>query len=169
MLLLGPLPSHTSTSSDELGNQHRQFDGIGIQVRPMMGRCGWERERRPSGIILFRSDLGSSRSYPPNNVMPPATVHIRNCMAPDKPHELILHEDIISITVYYAIVLPGRISGFRAAFRKDSRRESLKLSAPAGLRPAGGPILKLSRLESGRNLARKPISGPEALLRNIGY
>ena len=56
-------------------------------------------------------------------------------------------------------MLPGRKSGFRDGFRPDSTRESLKIGPPAGLRPVGGRILKLSRLES----------GPEALLRNIGY
>ena len=59
-------------------------------------------------------------------------------------------------TLCYAIVLPGRKSGFRAGFRPDSSRGNLKIGPPAGLRPAGGPILMLSRLESGRNPARKP-------------
>ena len=62
----------------------------------------------------------------------------------------------------YAIVLPGRKSGFRAGFRPDSNRESLKIGPPSGRRPAGGPMLKLSRF-------RSPISGPETLLHNIGY
>ncbi len=65
-------------------------------------------------------------------------------------------------TLCYAMVLPGRKSGFRAAFRPDSSRET------AGLRPAGGPILRFSRLESGEIRRGSPISGPEALLRNIG-
>ena len=59
-------------------------------------------------------------------------------------------------TSCYAIMLPGRKSGFRAGFRPDSNRESLKIGPPAGRRPAGGPILTASRLESGRNPARKP-------------
>ena len=57
--------------------------------------------------------------------------------------------------VCYAIVLPGRKSGFRAGFRLDSNRESIKIGPPAGRRPAGKPISRLSRLESGRNPARK--------------
>ena len=40
-------------------------------------------------------------------------------------------------------------------------------SPPAGHRLAGGPILRLSRLESGRDPARKPDFRP-GLLRNIG-
>ncbi len=53
-------------------------------------------------------------------------------------------------------MLTGRKSGFRAGLRPESYRESFKVGHPAGLRPAGGLILKLSRLESGRNPARKP-------------
>jgi hypothetical protein len=34
------------------------------------------------------------------------------------------------------IVLPGRKSGFRAGFRPDSIRNNIKVSPPAGLRPA---------------------------------
>ncbi len=65
-------------------------------------------------------------------------------------------------TPCYAIEPPGRKSGFRAEFRPDSNRENLKSCSPAGLRlrPAGRPILMFSRLESGRNLARKPDFGP---------
>ncbi len=59
-------------------------------------------------------------------------------------------------TLYYAIVFPGRKSGFRAAIRPDSSRESVKIGSPAGLRPAGGAFR-----------TRIPISGPEALLHNI--
>ncbi len=41
----------------------------------------------------------------------------------------------------------------RAAFRPDSNRESLTIWSPAGRRPAGDQILRLSLLESGRILA----------------
>ncbi len=57
-------------------------------------------------------------------------------------------------TLCDAIVLPGRKSVFRAGCRPDSNRKSFKIGPPAGRRPA--PIVKLSRLESGRNPARKP-------------
>ncbi len=56
----------------------------------------------------------------------------------------------------YAIMLPSLKASFRAGFRPDSNRENNKIGPPAGRRPVGGPILKLSRLESGRNPARKP-------------
>ncbi len=68
----------------------------------------------------------------------------------------------------YTIVLPGRTSGFRAEFRPDSSRESLRFSPPAGLRPAGGPILRLSRFDPAEIRPGRPISGPEALVRNNG-
>ncbi len=44
-------------------------------------------------------------------------------------------------------------SGFRAGFRPDSIRESLKIGPR---RPAGVAIWRLSRLEAVENLARKP-------------
>ncbi len=71
-------------------------------------------------------------------------------------------------TLCYAIVLPGQNSGIRAEFRPNSNRVSLKIGPAIGRRPAGGPILMRSLLESGRNLSRSPFSGPGALLRNIG-
>ncbi len=55
----------------------------------------------------------------------------------------------------YAIMLPGRKSNFRAGFRPDSKRESVKIGPPGGLRPGGGQILMFSRLESGRKKRRK--------------
>ncbi len=63
-------------------------------------------------------------------------------------------------TLCQAKVLPGRKSGFRAGFRLDSNRENLKSCPPAGLRPAGGPISRLSVLDSGRNQDRKPYFRP---------
>ncbi len=36
------------------------------------------------------------------------------------------------LALCYAIVLPGRTSGFRAGFRPESSRESLKIGPPAG-------------------------------------
>ncbi len=74
-----------------------------------------------------------------------------------------------SFTLCYATVLPGRKSGFWAGFRPDSRRESIKIGPLAGRRLAGGPILMFSRLDSGRDPARKLDDPPDALLRNIGF
>ncbi len=47
----------------------------------------------------------------------------------------------------YAVVLT---SVFRAGFRPDSSRATLKIGSPAGRRPVEEPILRLSRLDSGR-------------------
>ncbi len=55
-------------------------------------------------------------------------------------------------------VLLNNVSGpeiGRSGFRLDSDRENLKIGPPACLRPAGGPILRLPWVESGRNPARK--------------
>ncbi len=46
--------------------------------------------------------------------------------------------------------------GLRAGFRTDSTREIIKIGLLAGRRLAEGPMLRFSRLEFGRNLARKP-------------
>ncbi len=62
-------------------------------------------------------------------------------------------------------MLRGGKSGFRAGFRPHSSPEDFNIGPPAGLRPAGEPILRLSKFEARRN----PISGPEALLGNMGY
>ncbi len=62
---------------------------------------------------------------------------------------------------------PGRISAgcwsgkpqHRPAFRRPEGRKHccvIKIGFVAGLRPAGGPTLRFSRLESGRNPIRKP-------------
>ncbi len=66
-------------------------------------------------------------------------------------------------------MFPIRKSGFRIEFRPDSNHENNTIDPSAGLRPAGGPILRLYRQESGRTRPGSPISGQEALLRNIGY
>jgi hypothetical protein len=67
-------------------------------------------------------------------------------------------------TLFYATVLPGRKSGFRAGFRPHSLWESLKIGPPAGERPAGGPILGLPRLTSCRNPTRKPDFRPGSIV-----
>jgi hypothetical protein len=53
------------------------------------------------------------------------------------------------------VVLPVQKSGFRAGFRPDANRENLKIGPPAGLRTDGGPVSRLSGLESGLNPSRK--------------
>jgi hypothetical protein len=80
-----------------------------------------------------------------------------------KPYELVLvcggvYYSGGGITLCYAIVLPGRSSGFRAGVRPDSFRD-------AG-RPAGGPISRCSRLE--RNPARKLDFRPGSTIVNGG-
>ncbi len=62
------------------------------------------------------------------------------------------------ITLCYATVLPAQKSVFRAGFRPDSSRESPKIGSP------GQPNLRLSRLETGRNPARKPHIRPGSTL-----
>ncbi len=52
---------------------------------------------------------------------------------------LVSHTDfegsiVLVFTLCYAIVLPGRKTGFRAGFRPDYCRERLKICPPAGRR-----------------------------------
>ncbi len=54
------------------------------------------------------------------------------------------------------IVPPDRNSGLRAGFQPDFNMENIKTSPSAGLRPSGESILKLSKLDPGRDPARKP-------------
>ncbi len=64
--------------------------------------------------------------------------------------------------VCYAIVLPGHNSDFRARLWPDCYREKPEIGPPAG-----GPISVLSRQHSPVKIRPgRPISGPEALLRN---
>ncbi len=65
-------------------------------------------------------------------------------------------------------MLPGQKSSFRAGFRPEFNRENLKIGTLTGMRPAEGPILKLARLDPAEIWPGSPISGPEALLHNIG-
>ncbi len=51
-----------------------------------------------------------------------------------------INVDKIGNHLAYVMQLPGRKSGFRAGFRPDSSRESLKLGPPAGLWVGGWPI-----------------------------
>jgi hypothetical protein len=57
---------------------------------------------------------------------------------------------LLVTTPCYAILFPGRRSVILAGFRPDSSRESLNIGLPVR------PILTFSRLESGRDLPRKP-------------
>ncbi len=67
-----------------------------------------------------------------------------------------------SVTVFgCSRITRARISGFRARFRQDSTRENIKtVGRPI---PAGGRIFRRSRLESGRNAARKTDFRPGGL------
>ncbi len=67
----------------------------------------------------------------------------------------MLSDTKLRLKYHCDVVPPRRKSGFRAGFRPDSSRESFKVGPPAGLRPAGGPILRFSILESNRNAPRK--------------
>ncbi len=54
--------------------------------------------------------------------------------------------------------VPGRKSACRAAFRPDSNRESIKIGPPVGRRPARGPSLRFSRLESAETKTKSSFS-----------
>ncbi len=69
-----------------------------------------------------------------------------------------------SYTLCYALVLPGRKSGFRAGFRPDSMLEDIKIGPSVGRRPPGGTILRLSRIESDRNPFRKADLRPGSII-----
>ncbi len=64
----------------------------------------------------------------------------------------------------YALVLPGRKFGFRTGFRPPSSWESPEIGPSGGRRPAGGPFVRIARLESGRNPARKPDLRPGSII-----
>ncbi len=49
------------------------------------------------------------------------------------------YPQIVDTTLCYAIVLPGRKSGFRVGFQPDAYRESFNIGPPTGRRPAGEP------------------------------
>ena len=76
------------------------------------------------------------------------------------------------VTLCYAIVLPGRKLAFWAGFWPDCHRERTESGPAAGRRPSAGrradfgafPVAVRPKIRPGR-----PISGPEALLRNIMY
>ncbi len=60
------------------------------------------------------------------------------------------------------MMLPGRKSAFRAGFGPDCYWEGNEIGPPAGRRANLGVFP--AKIRPGR-----PLSGPEALLRNIGY
>jgi hypothetical protein len=76
---------------------------------------------------------------------------------------------LLLYSIYYEIVPPGRKSGFRVGFRPDASRESLKIGPLASRRPAGGPLLRFPHQNPAESRPGSPISGPEALLRDIGF
>ncbi len=79
------------------------------------------------------------------------------------------HQGLDHATIYYAIVLPGRQPGFPG--RVSAGCQSGKLQNRPSSRPSAGgradfdgfPIKVQPKIRPGR-----PISGPEALLRNMG-
>ncbi len=64
------------------------------------------------------------------------------------------------------IVFPGRNSGFGAGIRQDSSRENIKIGPRTGRRADVEAFTTRIRPKSE---AGGPISGPEALLRNMGH
>ncbi len=74
---------------------------------------------------------------------------------------------LVLATLCYAIMFPGRESS-----GSDFGRILIGKASGSALRPAfgqpGGAILKLSRLSPVKKWPGSPISGPKALLRNIG-
>ncbi len=71
-----------------------------------------------------------------------------------------------AFTPCYATELPGRNRASGPDFGGPPAGRRL---AGGPIRPAVGPMLRNSRLESGRIRPGSPASDPEALLRNIGY
>ncbi len=67
----------------------------------------------------------------------------------------------VCLSLCYTIMLPGRRSGFRAGFRQHPNRETLNIDPQAGLRSF--PDWNPAELRPG-----SLISGPEALLHNMG-
>ncbi len=65
------------------------------------------------------------------------------------------------LTLCYAMLLPGRKSGFRAEFRPDSKLENIKICPPAGR-------ADFEAVSTGFRLKSGPMYGLEALLHDIG-
>ncbi len=68
----------------------------------------------------------------------------RGCLSRRTPRRLMLHNNV------------SGLENFRTGIRPEINREDFKTGSPAGRRPAGGPILRLSRQESCRHPAGKP-------------
>ncbi len=75
--------------------------------------------------------------------------------------------DMQTYILCYAKVLLGLQSSFRAGFRPDSDGEDVSMDSPAGLRPAGVPILMISQLESGRDPVWKPDFRPGSIMTSL--
>jgi hypothetical protein len=88
-------------------------------------------QNRPRGLPSSRSLISAAifKPEPVVTVPGPLVAGSRPKTDQDKSFDLSLG---------YAIELPGRKSGFRARFLPDTRRESIQIGPPAGLRPAGG-------------------------------
>ncbi len=78
----------------------------------------------------------------------------------------LLNCGIAQPSLLYATQLSFRPGNLASG--EDFGRIPLGKASNSALRPAGGPNLRLSRLESGRNRPGSPVSGPEALLRSGG-
>ncbi len=87
-------------------------------------------------------------------------------MAPGQGFDgrLVVAVGELCATSGYVIELPGLKSVLRGGFRPDSNREYIKIGSPAGLRPAGRLIVRLSRLESGRQPTRKIDARPGSII-----
>ena len=104
-----------------------------------------EGDRSPMGgnlRVRGQSPIGANRK--PNRAKkdPQKTKQIHHQSTKTTPKLPLNHPPGI---LCYAIVLPGRMSAFRAGFWPDCYRESTEIGPSAGRRPAGGPISMLSR------------------------
>jgi hypothetical protein len=111
-------------------------------------------------FVSTETSLATIRGIPVNG-----SQHCASSLHPS-PSKMPRYQRECEETLCCAIALPGSKSGSRAELRLDSCRESFRIGSPAGRRLVGGPILRFSPAEIRPG---NTISGPEALLRSIGY